>query len=56
MKATGSKLIKISYKLNIYQDTDTLKLYLEVFGALVEIKSIEEAMKYYAGKTNISDS
>ena len=56
MKATGSKLIKISNKFNIYQDTDTLKLYLEVFGALVEIKSIEEAKQYYESKSNISNS
>lgn len=48
MKATGSKLIKVARikELDVYQDTDTKKLFVDVFGALREVQSIEDAAKY----------
>lgn len=48
MKATGSKLIKVARikELDIYQDTDTKKLFVDVFGALREVASMEDAAKY----------
>ena len=48
MKATGSKLIKVARikELDVYQDTDNKKLFVDVFGALREVQSIEDAAKY----------
>lgn len=48
MKATGSKLIKVAkiQNLDVYQDTDTKKIYVEILGTLEEIPSIAEAIKY----------
>lgn len=52
MKATGSKLIKISELsgFTVYQDADTLKIFIEIFGGLIEIASLEEAITYIKSK------
>lgn len=48
MKATGSKLIKVATLdgLDVVQDTDTKKLYVELFGSLREVKSIDDAINF----------
>ena len=48
MKATGSKLIKVARikELDIYQDTDTKKLFVDVFGSLREVESIQDASRF----------
>jgi len=48
MKAAGSKLIKVAHikELDVYQDTDTKKLFVDVSGALREVASMEDIAKY----------
>lgn len=47
MKAAGSKLIKVATLdgLDVVQDTDTKKLYVELFGYFREVKSVDDAIR-----------
>ena len=48
MRATGSKLIKIAKirNLDVCQDVDTKKLYVDVFGSLRQVDSLQDAAEF----------